>query len=44
MSAGQVRDYVCAAVLLDELRNAQCLPADGGYDADLFRDLKAKGI
>lgn len=45
MTAGQVSDYIGAAVLLDELPKAQWLLGDRGYDADWFRDaLQEKGI
>lgn len=38
MTAGQIRDYIGAAALLDELPKAQWLLADRGYDADWFKD------
>lgn len=45
MTAGQVRDHICAAGLLDELPKAQSLLANRGYDTDWFRDaLQEKGI
>ena len=45
MTAGQISDYIGAAVLLDELPKAQSLLADRGYDADWLRDaLEDKGI
>jgi len=45
MTAGRVRNYTGAAVLLDDLPKAQWLLGYGGYDADWFRDaLQEKGI
>jgi transposase len=45
MTAGQVSDYTGAAALLDDLRRAQWLLIDRGYDADWFSNvLHAKGI
>lgn len=38
ITAGQVSDYKGAAVLIDDLPNADFLLADRGYDADWFRN------
>lgn len=45
MTADQVNDYMGAAAPLQDLRKAEWLLADKGYDADWYREaLKDKGI
>ncbi len=45
VSAGQGRDYIGTAALLDSLPKVDWLLGDRGHDADWFRDaLKDKGI
>ena len=45
LSEGQMSDYKGAALMLDELPQAQVLLGDKGYDADWFRDaLTERGV
>ncbi|MGN6423232.1 MAG: hypothetical protein ACTHLA_07985 [Asticcacaulis sp.] len=45
LSEGQMRDYMCAAFMLDSFPPVSELLADKGYDADWFREaLQQRGI